>query len=61
VSEVLKSMTPHTGHADKTDFIFCRKLDAGYWFTTDGSTYPYRGKGITVPTLEEVSAASAGP
>lgn len=30
-------------------------LDAGYWFTTDGGkTYPYRGQGIRIPTLEEV-------
>lgn len=29
-------------------------LDAGYKFTQDGKTYPYRDKGITVPTLEEV-------
>lgn len=30
-------------------------LDAGYWFTPDGgTTYPYRGKGIRIPTLEEV-------
>ncbi|WP_273846456.1 glycerophosphodiester phosphodiesterase [Rubrobacter calidifluminis] len=32
-----------------------RRLDAGYRFTTDGGcTYPFRGKGITVPTFEEV-------
>lgn len=32
-----------------------QKLDAGYRFTTDGgATYPYRGKGIHIPTLEEV-------
>jgi len=29
-------------------------LDAGYWFTRDGGeTYPYRGLGVVVPTLEE--------
>ena len=32
-----------------------KKLDAGYNFTTDdGATYPYRGQGITIPTLDEV-------
>ena len=32
-----------------------RKLDAGYRWTMDGGkTYPYRGKDIRVPTLEEV-------
>jgi glycerophosphoryl diester phosphodiesterase len=32
-----------------------KRLDAGYRWTNDGGrTYPYRGKGITVPTLREV-------
>jgi glycerophosphoryl diester phosphodiesterase len=31
-----------------------QKLDAGYKWTNDGgATYPFRGKGISVPTLEE--------
>ncbi len=35
-----------------------RALDAGYRFTTDGgATFPYRGAGVTVPTLAEVLAA----
>lgn len=35
-----------------------KALDAGYGFTPDGGqTYPYRGQGITVPTVEEVFAA----
>ncbi len=35
-----------------------KKLDAGYRFTTDGGkTFPFRGKGITIPTLAEVFAA----
>ena len=33
-------------------------LDAGYtWSPDEGQTFPYRGQGITVPTLEEVFAA----
>ena len=32
-----------------------KKLDAGYRFSTDnGQTYPFRGKRIAVPTLEEI-------
>ncbi|HKW20892.1 MAG TPA: glycerophosphodiester phosphodiesterase [Ktedonobacterales bacterium] len=32
-----------------------RAFDAGYYFTSDnGATFPYRGKGITVPTLRQV-------
>ncbi len=35
-----------------------KALDAGhYWTDDDGQTYPYRGQGITVPTLEEVFQA----
>lgn len=34
-----------------------KKLDAGYRFTPDGGrTHPFRGQGITVPTLEEALA-----
>jgi glycerophosphoryl diester phosphodiesterase len=33
-------------------------LDAAYdWSPDDGQTFPYRGQGITVPTVEEVFAA----
>jgi len=33
-------------------------LDAAHWFTTDGGqTYPLRGTGVTIPTLEEVLTA----
>lgn len=32
-----------------------RGFDAGYTFTTDdGATFPFRGQGITIPTLREV-------
>ena len=32
-----------------------KKLDAGFLFTNDGGkTFPFRGKGITVPTLLEI-------
>lgn len=35
-----------------------KALDAGYrWSADEGQTFPYRGQGITVPTLEEVFAA----
>lgn len=30
------------------------KLDAGYRWTADGESYPYRGQGLRVPTLLEV-------
>lgn len=31
-----------------------RKLDAGYTWTADGETHPFRGQGLGIPTLEEV-------
>ena len=37
------------------NFRELRDLDAGYWHTCGGGvSYPYRGRGIQVPTLEEV-------
>ncbi len=35
-----------------------REIDAGYRFTTDfGATYPWRGQGVCIPTLDDVLAA----
>ena len=32
-----------------------KQLDAGYYFSEDnGQTFPYRGQGLTVPTLEDL-------
>ncbi len=33
-----------------------RRLDAGWRFTRDGVTFPFRGRGVTIPTLEEALA-----
>jgi glycerophosphoryl diester phosphodiesterase len=33
-----------------------RRLDAGYWFTPDGVHYPWRGRGVWIPTLDEALA-----
>lgn len=39
-------------------FEALRQLDAGYKFSCDGGlTFPFRGKGIAIPTLEEVIEA----
>ena len=38
-----------------------KKLDAGYSFSNDGGrTFPYRGRGVTVPTVEELFEAFPG-
>jgi glycerophosphoryl diester phosphodiesterase len=50
--------TDGTGRIKDMTFDQLRDLDAGYRFTTDGGqSYPYRGQGVVVPTLEEVLEA----
>lgn len=47
--------TDGTGAVAHMSVAELRKLDAGYWFTPDGgATYPWRGRGVRIPTLEEV-------
>jgi len=47
--------TNGTGSINDMTLAEVKALDAGYRFTTDGgATYPYRGKGIKIPTLDEV-------
>ncbi len=46
--------TNGNGAIEDLTFEELRMLDAGYWFTSDGQTYPYRGKGIKIPTVREV-------
>lgn len=47
--------TNGTGKVSETPLSHLKALDAAYNFTTDGgSTYPWRGKGVKVPTLTEV-------
>lgn len=50
--------TDGTGAIAEMTLAEIKALDAGYRFTTDsGATFPYRGKGLQVPTLEEALAA----
>lgn len=47
--------TNGTGAVSSFTLDELRRLDAGYRFTPDGGqTYPFRGKGHTIPTLSEV-------
>lgn len=47
--------TDGRGRVDALTLENLQKLDAGYRWTNDGGrTYPFRGQGIRVPTLEEV-------
>ncbi len=50
--------TDGTGTVREMMLAEVKRLDAGYRFTPDGGgTFPYRGAGIRIPTLEEVYGA----
>lgn len=54
----LERTTNGTGRIADLPFDAIRDLDAGYHFTTDGGrTYPFRGRGLSIPTIEEVLEA----
>lgn len=56
--ETVDRTTDGTGSIGAISFEAVRKLDAAYRFTPDGGmTYPYRGRGIQIPTLAEVLRA----
>ena len=47
--------TGRRGRVENMTSAELRALDAGHQFTADyGRTYPYRGKGVTIPTLRDV-------
>jgi glycerophosphoryl diester phosphodiesterase len=49
------STTDGSGYIRDYTYPELKKLDAGYnWTTDDGASYPYRGKGIRIPTLDEI-------
>jgi len=51
----LDDETSCSGAIKEMTFAEIRECDAGYHFTKDGGeTFPYRGKGLVVPSLEEV-------
>ena len=54
----LERTTDGIGRVEEKDFSDLSLLDAGYRWTDDkGKTYPFRGRGIRLPLLEEVLAA----
>lgn len=47
--------TNGSGEVKNLTLAELKKLDAGYHFTTDGgATFPFRGKGVSIPTLAEI-------
>jgi glycerophosphoryl diester phosphodiesterase len=56
--DTVERTTNGTGPIHSLTLEKLKALDAGYnWSADDGQTFPYRGQGIAVPTLEEVFAA----
>jgi glycerophosphoryl diester phosphodiesterase len=54
----VESTTAGSGFIHDFTLAGLKQLDAGYTWTEDGGkTFPYRGRGITIPTLEEVFLA----
>ena len=53
--ETVDRTTNGSGAIREMTLAEVKRLDAGYRFTPDGGrTYPHRGEGVKVPTLEEV-------
>jgi len=51
----LNRTTSGRGRVQQHTFKQLKALDAGYWFTADGGkSYPYRKRGVEIPTLREV-------
>ena len=56
--ETVDRTTDGSGEIESMTLEELKKLDAGYdWSTDDGATFPFRGQGLKVTTLEEVFAA----
>ena len=56
--EMVDDTTEGTGLVEDLTLVQLKELDAAYeWSNDDGATYPYRGLGIQVPTLNEVFTA----
>ena len=49
--------TDGRGRADSLSLSQLKHLDAGYRFSPDGAGFPRRGRGIAIPTLDEVFTA----
>ncbi len=59
--ETVDRTTNGSGSVEAMTLAEIKALDAGYdWSPDDSATYPYRGQGITIPTLEEVFQAFPG-
>lgn len=59
--ETVDRTTDGTGAVKNMTFEQLRALDAGYRFTTDdGATFPFRGMGVQISSLEQILTAFPG-
>lgn len=59
--ETVDRTTDGSGPVEEMTLEAIRRLDAGYRFTPDrGRSFPYRGAGVRIPTLDEAVDAAAG-
>jgi glycerophosphoryl diester phosphodiesterase len=59
--ETVDRTTDGSGEVEQMTLAEIKALDAAYrWTRDEGTTYPHRGQGISVPTLEEVFQAFPG-
>ncbi|MGZ4133966.1 MAG: glycerophosphodiester phosphodiesterase [Tumebacillaceae bacterium] len=53
--DTVDRLTDRVGRIREMTLAELKEIDFGYRFTTDGGqTFPYRGKGVQIPTLDEV-------
>jgi glycerophosphoryl diester phosphodiesterase len=59
--ETVDRTTDGSGEVEQMTLAEIKALDAAYrWTRDDGATYPHRGQGISIPTLEEIFQAFPG-
>jgi glycerophosphoryl diester phosphodiesterase len=56
----LERTTDGTGHVSERTLAELERLDAGYRFSPDGKSFPRRGQGLRIPTLDELVALAPG-
>jgi glycerophosphoryl diester phosphodiesterase len=56
--ETVDRTTDGSGSVEELTLAEIKALDAGYrWSPDEGATFPFRGQGLTIPTLEEIFQA----